>query len=405
MRRFGCALALGSVALITACDGSPLSTDSQPPAPLASVRGAENKIDVIVVLDPAFAPGGHAANQSRAAEVARAFGVAPTFTYGTALFGFAGSVPEGRLRALEHDTRVLYVERDGIASIPRPAPDGLCDKNPSHPKCQQPPPDEGGDPPPPEASTQETPWGITRVGGPGDGTGKTAWIIDTGIDLDHPDLNVDVGRSANFARGGKGPDDGNGHGTHVAGTVAAINNNIDVVGVAAGATVVAVRVLDNSGSGTISGVTAGVDYVAANASNGDVANMSLTGTGHWNSLHNAVASAAQGGIKFSLAAGNAGSNASGYEPAHVNHNNVYTVSAIASNDCLASWSNYGNPPVDYAAPGVGVLSTKKGGGTTTYSGTSMAAPHVAGILLLGSIRTDAFACGDPDGNADPIAHH
>lgn len=405
MRRFGCALFLGSAALITACDGSPLSTDSEPPSPLASVRGAENKIDVIVVLDPAFAPGGHAANRSRAAEVARGFGVAPTFTYGTALYGFAGSVPEGRLRALENDPRVLYVERDGIASIPRPAPDGLCDKNPSHPKCQQPPPDEGGTPPPPEASTQETPWGITRVGGPGDGTGRTAWIIDTGIDLDHPDLNVDVTRSANFVNRGKNsPDDGNGHGTHVAGTVAAIDNDIDVVGVAAGATVVAVRVLDNSGSGTYSGVIAGVDYVANNASSGDVANMSLTG-GASNSLDQAVQSAAGNGIKFALAAGNDGANANNYSPARFNHANVSTVSAIGGNDCRASWSNYGNPPVDYAAPGVGVLSTKKGGGTTTYSGTSMAAPHVAGLLLLGNITADGNACGyDPDGNPDPIAH-
>lgn len=401
MRRFGCALALGSLVL-TACEGSPLSTDAGPAAPLASVRGTEKKIDVIVVLDPAFAPGGHAANQSRAAEVARGFGVAPTFTYGTALYGFAGSLPEGRLQALQNDPRVLYVERDGIASIPTPGPDGLCDKNPDHPKCQQPPPGGGEEPAP---SSQVIPWGITRVGGPVNGVGKTAWIIDTGIDLDHPDLNVDVARSANFVtRGKSGPDDGNGHGTHVAGTVAAIDNNIDVVGVAAGATVVAVRVLDNSGSGTISGVTAGVDYVAANGSPGDVANMSLTGAGHWNSLHNAVLNAAGKGIKFSLAAGNDGRDASGYEPAHVNHNNVYTVSAINSADCLASWSNWGNPPVDYAAPGVGVLSTKKGGGTTTYSGTSMAAPHVAGILLLGSVATDGRAGCDSHDEDDRIAH-
>jgi hypothetical protein len=403
MRRFAWPLVL-SMAVVTACQDSPLATDTQSQTPLAAVRGLEKKVDVIVVLDPAFAPGGHAANRSRAADVARGLGVAPTFTYGTALYGFAGSIPEGRLRALENDPKVLYVERDGIASIPRPEPSGLCDKKPDHPKCQQ-PPDEGEDPPPP---SQVTPWGITRVGGAGDGTGKTAWIIDTGIDLDHPDLNVDVARSANFVSGGgkPSPDDGNGHGTHVAGTVAAINNNQDVVGVAAGATVVAVRVLGNSGSGSISGVAAGVDYVTANGSSGDVANMSLTGAGHWESLHGAVEAAATKGILFALAAGNAGTDAETREPAHVEHDNVYTVSAIDSKDCLASWSNWGNPPVDYAAPGVSVLSTKRGGGTTTYSGTSMAAPHVAGILLLGSLRSDGTVpCGDTDGTPDLIAHN
>jgi subtilisin family serine protease len=400
MRRFAWPLVL-SMTVVTACQESPLATDTEPQTPLAAVRGLEKKVDVIVVLDPAFAPGGHAANRSRAAEVARGLGVAPTFTYGTALYGFAGSIPEGRLRALQNDPKVLYVERDGIASIPRPGPSGLCDQKPDHPNCQP----GGGEDPPPEESSQTTPWGITRVGGAGDGSGKTAWIIDTGIDLDHSDLNVDVNRSRNFVsgRGKNSPDDGNGHGTHVAGTVAAINNSIDVVGVAAGATVVAVRVLGNSGSGSISGVTAGVDYVAANGS-GDVANMSLTGAGHYQSLHDAVVNAANAGVKFALAAGNAGTDAETREPAHVNHGNIYTVSAINSSDCLASWSNWGNPPVDYAAPGVSVLSTKRGGGTTTYSGTSMAAPHVAGILLLGNVATGGTANCDSHDEDDPIAH-
>jgi len=413
MRRLAWPLVL-ITAVVTACQESPLATDTEPQAPLAAARAGAQMVDVIVVLDPAFAPGGHAANRSQAADVAGGLGVAPTFTYGTALYGFAGSIPEGRLRALQNDPKVLYVERDGIASIPRPGPSGLCDKKPDHPKCQ--PPGEGNDPPP-EGDTETTPWGITRVGGSADGTGTTAWIIDTGIDLDHPDLNVDVARSANFvASFGRGkkqkdsPEDGNGHGTHVAGTVAAINNQIDVVGVAAGASVVAVRVLDNSGSGTISGVAAGVDYVAAyveaNASPGDVhvANMSLTGTGHWNSLHDAVVRAADLGILFALAAGNAGTDAETREPAHVQHDNVYTVSAIDEAGCLASWSNWG-PPVDYAAPGVNVLSTKMGGGTTTFSGTSMAAPHVAGILLLGAVQSNETASCDPDGNPDPIAHY
>ena len=95
--------------------------------------------------------------------------------------------------------------------------------------------------------------------------------------------------------------------------------------------------------------------------------------------------------------------AANHSPARVNGPNIYTVSAINSSDALTSWSNWGNPPVDYAAPGAGILSTWKGGGTKTISGTSMAAPHVAGILLLGAVHSDGTAINDPDGNPDPIA--
>ena len=110
------------------------------------------------------------------------------------------------------------------------------------------------------------------------------------------------------------------------------------------------------------------------------------------------------GISFSLAAGNSGDDANNYEPAHVEHPNVYTVSAVDQNDEFAYFSNWGNPPVDVAAPGVNILSTKKGGGVTTMSGTSMAAPHVCGILLVnGSVSQNGFAVNDPDGSADPIA--
>ncbi|MDH3224118.1 MAG: S8 family serine peptidase, partial [Gemmatimonadota bacterium] len=110
-------------------------------------------------------------------------------------------------------------------------------------------------------------------------------------------------------------------------------------------------------------------------------------------------------VKFALAAGNSGDDANEHSPARVNGANIFTVSAIDIGDCLTSWSNWGNPPVDYAAPGAGILSTRKGGGTTSMSGTSMASPHVAGILLLGSAKSDGTACSDPDGNADPIAQH
>ena len=295
--------------------------------------------------------------------------------------GFTAVIPEARLASVAGDPRVAILEKDHIVTLNLPREQGK--------------PGGGG------GGGQTTPWGITRVGGAGDGTGKTAWVIDTGIDLDHPDLNTS--RNCHVAFTGRDANDGNGHGTHVAGTIAAKNNGQDVVGVAANAYVCAVRVLGNSGSGSYSDILAGVNYVAANASSGDVANMSLGGSGTNSTLEQAVADVASLGVKMVLAAGNNGVHANNFTPARVNGNNIYTISATNSSDCMASWSNYGNPPVDYAAPGVSILSTRKGGGTTTMSGTSMAAPHVAGILLLGSVRSNGSASCDPDGNPDPIA--
>lgn len=254
------------------------------------------------------------------------------------------------------------------------------------------------------APAQVTPYGITRVGGGLAGTYRTAWVIDTGIDLDHPDLNVDRTRSRNFVSRETSPEDLNGHGTHVAGTIAAINNSIGVIGVAPGAPVVAVRVLNRRGSGSYADIIAAVDHVAANGSAGDVANMSLGG-GASQALDDAVVAAAARGIIFSLAAGNESTSATTKSPARANGTNVYTVSAINSSDVWASFSNFGNPPIDWAAPGVGVQSTWLNGGYNTISGTSMAAPHVAGLYLLGAVRADGQAINDPDGNPDPIARH
>lgn len=255
---------------------------------------------------------------------------------------------------------------------------------------------------------QTTPWSVTRVGGAQSGAGYTAWVLDTGIDTDHGDLNVDASRGFTAFTKGKdaNTDDGNGHGTHVAGTIAAIDNTQDVVGVAAGATVVPVKVLDSRGSGSYSGVIAGVDHVAANASAGDCANMSLGGPVS-QELDDAVEAAAQSsGAYFVLAAGNDGDHASNHSPARANGNRVFTISATDSNDNMPSWSNYGNPPVDYAAPGVSILSLRNGGGTTTMSGTSMAAPAACAVIMLknGNPSTDGTAGNDPDGNPDPIIH-
>ena len=257
--------------------------------------------------------------------------------------------------------------------------------------------------PAPQPVAQSTPWGITRIGGSTDGTGKTAWIIDTGIDMDHPDLTVDQTRGKNFISLTSKPDDDNGHGTHCAGIVAARNNSLGVIGVAAGATVVPIKVLDRRGSGAYSGIIAGVDYVATNGKAGDAVNLSLGGP-TYDALDAAIIVLANKGLKVAIAAGNESQNANNVSPARVNGNNIYTISAMGTGDLWATYSNYANPPVDYCAPGSAIYSTYKGGGYATLSGTSMAAPHVCGLLLLGNISTSGTVKNDPDGNADPIAH-
>lgn len=269
---------------------------------------------------------------------------------------------------------------------------------------------------------QSTPYGIVRVG-QGNGQGKRAFVLDTGIDTDHPDLNVNTGLSKSFISSPTGncgllgilfgcPDgaepsveDGHGHGTHVAGTIAALDNGVGVIGVAAGAEVVGIKVLSDQGSGATSGIIQGVDYVASVGSAGDVANLSLGG-GTSSSLDNAVINLGGEGIFVALAAGNESQNANNVSPARANGVNVYTVSAMDSQDRFASYSNFANPPVDYCAPGSSVQSTYKNGGYSTMSGTSMASPHMAGILLLtgGNAKADGKVKNDPDGNADTIAH-
>ncbi len=305
--------------------------------------------------------------------------------------GFSAKLSESQLAQLGSDPRVKSIEQDYLIILGPPPGKG---------------PGGGGGGGGGSAS-QDTPYGIARVGGGGTYSGsKAAWILDTGIDLDHEDLNVDATRGYNAFTSGKDGqtlDDGNGHGTHVSGTVAAIDNEVGVVGVAAGATVIPVKVLGARGSGSYSGVISGVDYVGGNANNGDVANMSLGGPVS-TALDNAVVAAAANGVKFALAAGNESDDANNHSPARANHTNIYTVSAMDANDKFAYFSNYGNPPIDYCAPGVSIKSTWKDGGYNTISGTSMASPHVCGLLLWGNISTSGTVNGDPDGNADPIAH-
>ena len=250
-------------------------------------------------------------------------------------------------------------------------------------------------------------WNVNRVGY-GNGIGKRAWIIDTGIDFDHPDLNVDAAKSKSFITGVSSADDENGHGTHVAGIIGAKNNTFGVLGIASGASLVSLRVLAKDGQGLLSYIIQALAYVNTNASAGDVVNMSVGNeAGISSTLDQQVRNTAARGIFIAIAAGNEKGLANKYSPGRTNAENIYTVSAIDSLDNFAAFSNYGNDVVDYAAPGVRILSTFLNGRYAYMSGTSMAAPHVAGLLLLKGkgITSSGTAKKDPDVVADPIAHY
>jgi subtilisin family serine protease len=242
---------------------------------------------------------------------------------------------------------------------------------------------------------QTLPWGVNSIDGDlsstvsGDGTGSVTnvrvYVIDTGIQRNHPDLNVVGGVDFTTTKGGNG-DDKNGHGTHVAGTIAARDNDSYVVGIVPGAPLYAVRVLGANGTGSTSGIVKGIDYVTAqkqaNPNIPMVANMSLgayVGTTAYSSMDNAVARSISYGVFYSLAAGNSSADARLYSPAHTVE--AVTVGAYASNNVFASYSNFGSI-VDINAPGSNVLSTYKGSTTATLSGTSMASPHVCGTAAL-----------------------
>jgi aqualysin 1 len=263
-------------------------------------------------------------------------------------------IPNDRVAELRADANVEYVVADGEASI----------------------------------SAQTTPYGIGLINATssstkaGDGSGTVSnvnvYVIDTGVDTSHPDLNLV--QFVNFAKGGGGRGgDCNGHGTHVAGTIAAKDDTQGVVGVAPGAPIRAVKVLNCQGSGQWSWIISGINWVTANHGSNAVANMSLGG-GANQAVDDAVRNSATNGVFYGLAAGNDGANACNQSPARAGagtNNGIATVAAIDSASQEASWSNDG-PWVDIWAPGVNVLSTWTGGGYNTISGTSMASPHVTG---------------------------
>jgi subtilisin len=249
-------------------------------------------------------------------------------------------------------------------------------------------------------------WNVDNVGY-GDGTGTTAWILDTGIDYSHPDLLVDKERSISFVAGITSADDDNGHGTHIAGIIGAKNNTIGTLGVASGASLIGLKILDANGDGRLSYAIKALTHVQSRGSAGDVVNISMSLEDISDILDKEIIGVADRDIYVTIAAGNEAKLASTFSPARTSGKNIYTVSAVDSLNNFASFSNYGNDAVDFAAPGVRVPSTYLDGKYAYMSGTSMAAPHVAGILLInkGKVNSKGSAQGDPDGNPDPLAHN
>lgn len=404
MSRHALLLAIPLLLALAACGGSSSTLPGNAANTSSAAQAAAGRYVV------GFAPGVSIADvQSVAAGLANR----PDHSYHTSFNGFAGPLTAAERNALAADPRIAFVEPDiEFTAFPKPPWAG----------------GGGGEDPP----GQETPWGVTRIhadansdnagGAWNGGSGVRVAVIDTGIDLNHEDLIGNVEDGYNFVHPGDPADDDNGHGTHVAGTIAGVNNLIGVVGVAPQAKVVAVKVLDRRGRGWLSDIIDGVDWVGDQNNDGSadndiqVANMSLGGRGSSSGLAAAITYATNSGVTFVVAAGNEFDDANNYIPA--TYNNVITVSALDQSDNFAYFSNYG-ADVDLIAPGVNVPSLYKNGGYKTLSGTSMASPHVAGAaaLWLDDNPGDTFAAvkaalqsngeagpwpGDPDGIPEPL---
>jgi len=273
-------------------------------------------------------------------------------------------VPASSIAALRAEADVAYVEENGIAEALGKSAGGKPGGTPTQP-------------------AQSTPWGIARVGAPvagNTGAGIKIAVIDTGIDLNHPDLAANLNAGVTYVARTSSADDDNGHGTHVAGTIAALDNTIGVVGVAPDASLYPVKVLDKRGSGFWSDVASGIGWAASNGMN--IGSMSIGG-GANSTLETACSNAASAGVLLVAAAGNEGDgNTATTELSYpAAYSSVVAVGATDSSDHLASFSNTGSF-VAVCGPGVSVLSTYKGDGYATLSGTSMATPHASGIAAL-----------------------
>ncbi|MBI1325758.1 S8 family serine peptidase [bacterium] len=336
--------------------------------------------------------------QASLAEIQATPGVQVDHVYEHAIHGFAGEMTDAAVERLKADPRVAHIEQDQVVRVSSRRISRARLRATSRGSSTNISVLARGGSARTAAQAQAVPWGIARIGAQrstaaaGNGSGDVnvdVAIIDTGIDLSHPDLNVAGGQ--NFS-GGSSTDygDGNGHGTHVSGIVGAKDNAFGVVGVAPGARLWSVRVLGSSGSGTLSGVIAGVDWVRSRASTIEVANMSL-GASDSSSLKTAIDRAVASGVTFVVAAGNESRDTSTSSPANSTNTGVITVSALTSAGTVAYYSNYGRNYVDQSgaengvdviAPGDSIYSTYRNASYTTMSGTSMASPHVAGVAAL-----------------------
>ena len=286
--------------------------------------------------------------------LASTYGIGVTNTYGHALGGFAGKMDDKTLASFIKDSNVEFIEQNQIMST------GAVQSNAT--------------------------WGLDRIDEEDrpldgfyefnfDGSGVDAYVIDTGVLATHNNFGGRVGSGFTAINDGRGSNDCNGHGTHVAGTIGSAT-----YGVAKNVNLIAVRVLGCNGSGSNAGVIDGVDYVAQVASGPSVANMSLGG-GNSTALDNAVEDAIDEGVTFVVAAGNSNANACSGSPNRVGP--ALTVGATTSSDARSSFSNWGSC-LDIFAPGSSITSTwsTSNSATNTISGTSMAAPHVAGVVAL-----------------------
>jgi subtilisin family serine protease len=326
-----------------------------------------------------------------ALSVAERLGVTPDRVFETSLPGFSATLGRWELARARSMSEIASVQRDrgfqlaGFSAEDATGPAGTTG------------PGRTTDTPPPDL------WNVIRSGGSA-AVDATVCVVDSGVDLSHPDLNVSRRWSRSFVRVGPergDPDDRNGHGTHIAGVIAAKASGKAIVGIASGATVVGVKVVDGHGHGFTADVLAGIEYVATakDADGGllcDVVNFSIGAAGD-PAVDKAVQRASRR-VTFVIAAGNQGAHVSNFSPARAQGKRVITVTAIAQGDRWPIFSNYGPGLVDYAAPGVHVLSTWKKGGYKIISGTSVAAAHVSGMLLRGQPIPDALVI-DPRGDA------